>query len=569
MSGFFAKSLEEEEKTTAQLIHVDSHSNTNSPTNTNSNSSVDMISNGSGDSNELSLKPIISLSSFANDKPSLLVIFLTFLASISGFMFGYDTGYISSALVSIGHDFGHPLSYGQEQFITASTSLGALIFSILSGIFVDFFGRKPLLMFSNIMFVVGAIIQCASQDVWTMIGGRFVMGFGVGIGSLIAPLYISELAPSRFRGRLVVLNCLGITGGQLVAYGIGAGLTHVNNGWRILVGLSMIPPAIQFISFCFLPDTPRFLIMHGKLDEAEKVLIKTHPGVSVEHIRMKIIDLQEEEVEEGFATCRNPLKKWWLTVVELHKVPSNLRALFLGCALQAIQQFTGFNSLMYFSSTIFKAIGFNNSTAVSLIVAGTNFVFTVVAFFIIDKVGRRKMLLISLPFMIAFLVMNAIGFHFINIKFNDHDAIVNGNIHPWGDVIIVMMIGFVASYAVGIGNVPWQQSEMFPQKVRGVGISYATASNWAGSLIISSTFLTMLKNITPTGTFSLFAGFGLLSFILIVFCYPELSNLELEEVQDILTGGFHIQKSVKLAKARKNGIRAEIHATDSESVSTV
>ena len=563
MSGFFAKSQEEEEKTTAQLIHVDS------PTNTNSNSSVDMISNDSGDSNELSLKPIISLSSFANDKPSLLVIFLTFLASISGFMFGYDTGYISSALVSIGHDFGHPLSYGQEQFITASTSLGALIFSILSGIFVDFFGRKPLLMFSNIMFVVGAIIQCASQDVWTMIGGRFVMGFGVGIGSLIAPLYISELAPSRFRGRLVVLNCLGITGGQLVAYGIGAGLTHVNNGWRILVGLSMIPPAIQFISFCFLPDTPRFLIMHGKLDEAEKVLIKTHPGVSVEHIRMKIIDLQEEEVEEGFATCRNPLKKWWLTVVELHKVPSNLRALFLGCALQAIQQFTGFNSLMYFSSTIFKAIGFNNSTAVSLIVAGTNFVFTVVAFFIIDKVGRRKMLLISLPFMIAFLVMNAIGFHFINIKFNDNDAIVNGNIHPWGDVIIVMMIGFVASYAVGIGNVPWQQSEMFPQKVRGVGISYATASNWAGSLIISSTFLTMLKNITPTGTFSLFAGFGLLSFILIVFCYPELSNLELEEVQDILTGGFHIQKSVKLAKARKNGIRAEIHATDSESVSTV
>jgi MFS transporter, SP family, solute carrier family 2 (myo-inositol transporter), member 13 len=569
MSGFFAKSQEEEEKTTAQLIHVDSHSNTNSPTNTNSNSSVDMISNGSGDSNELSLKPIISLSSFANDKPSLLVIFLTFLASISGFMFGYDTGYISSALVSIGHDFGHPLSYGQEQFITASTSLGALIFSILSGIFVDFFGRKPLLMFSNIMFVVGAIIQCASHDVWTMIGGRFVMGFGVGIGSLIAPLYISELAPSRFRGRLVVLNCLGITGGQLVAYGIGAGLTHVNNGWRILVGLSMIPPAIQFISFCFLPDTPRFLIMHGKLDEAEKVLIKTHPGVSVEHIRMKIIDLQEEEVEEGFATCRNPLKKWWLTVVELHKVPSNFRALFLGCALQAIQQFTGFNSLMYFSSTIFKAIGFNNSTAVSLIVAGTNFVFTVVAFFIIDKVGRRKMLLISLPFMIAFLVMNAIGFHFINIKFNDHDAIVNGNIHPWGDVIIVMMIGFVASYAVGIGNVPWQQSEMFPQKVRGVGISYATASNWAGSLIISSTFLTMLKNITPTGTFSLFAGFGLLSFILIIFCYPELSNLELEEVQDILTGGFHIQKSVKLAKARKNGIRAEILATDSESVTTV
>lgn len=482
-------------------------------------------------------------------------------------MFGYDTGYISSALVSIGEDFGHPLSYGQEQFITAATSLGAFIFAILSGIFVDFFGRKPLLMFSNIMFIVGSIIQCACNTVWTMIAGRFIMGFGVGIGSLIAPLYISELAPSRFRGRLVVLNCLGITGGQLIAYAIGAGLSHVNNGWRILVGLSMIPPAVQFVAFIFLPDTPRFLIMKNKLEKAESVLVRTHPEASIESIRLKILDLQEEE-QGDIGMSKNPLSKWWKTVVELHTVPSNFRALFLSCALQGIQQFTGFNSLMYFSATIFKAIGFNNSTAVSLIIAGTNFVFTVLAFFVIDKVGRRRILLISLPFVVGFLVLNAIAFHFIDITFNDNSADVKGNIHSWGIVIIVAMICYVASYAVGIGNVPWQQSEMFPQKVRGVGISYATASNWAGSLIISSTFLTMLKTITPVGTFSLFAGFGLVSFILIVFCYPELSNLELEDVQDILTGGFQIEKSIKMANAKKKGKHLTIDA-DSDSLSSV
>ncbi|GME71371.1 unnamed protein product [Ambrosiozyma monospora] len=122
-----------------------------------------------------------------NGTPSLLVISLTFLASISGFMFGYDTGYISSALVAIGDDFGTELTYGQEQFITAATSLGALITAICAGPFTDIVGRKPVLMFSNILFVVGSVIQCASQTVWTMIVGRFVMGFGVGIGSLIAP----------------------------------------------------------------------------------------------------------------------------------------------------------------------------------------------------------------------------------------------------------------------------------------------------------------------------------------------------------------------------------------------
>ncbi|KAG0672904.1 myo-inositol transporter [Pichia californica] len=530
---------------------IDTSLNSLSSSSSSSSFVSDMFSHNSEDDDEI--KQELSISALNNEKPSLLVIFLTILASISGFMFGYDTGYISSALVSIGKSFGKELSYGEEQFITAATSLGALIMAILSGIFVDFSGRKPLLMFSNIMFIVGAIIQCAAKTVWTMIVGRFIMGFGVGIGSLISPLYISELAPSKYRGRLVILNCLGITGGQLIAYGIGAGLNHVHNGWRIVVGLSMIPPSIQFISFLFLPDTPRYLIMKNNLASAENVLKKIYPNSSIDLIKLKIFELQEENDDNLLNYNKNPFKKWWKTVVELHIIPSNFRALFISCALQAIQQYTGFNSLMYFSSTIFQAIGFENSTAVSIIVAGTNFVFTIIAFFIIDRIGRRVILLISVFLMICFLVLNAIAFHFIDITFTNNTANINSNgIHSWGIVIIVAMICFVASYAVGLGNVPWQQSELFPQRVRGVGASYATASNWCGSLIISATFLTMLENITPTGTFALFAGFGLLSFILIFFCYPELSNLELEEVQELLTDGFHIKQSMKIAKIRKN-----------------
>ncbi|CDK29194.1 unnamed protein product [Kuraishia capsulata CBS 1993] len=489
------------------------------------------------------------LMAFNNAKPSLLVICLTVLASISGFMFGYDTGYISSALVSIGKDFGSELTYGQQEFITAATSLGALISAIFAGICADLFGRKPVVMTSNVLFVVGAAIQCGAHTVWTMIAGRLVMGFGVGIGSLIAPLYISELAPSRFRGRLVVINCLGITGGQLIAYGVGAGLDQVHNGWRVVVGLSMIPPAIQLVAFFFLPETPRYLISKGKTEKAAGVISRTHPGASQALIETKIGEFMQLNNE---LPGSNVFSRTWEGIKEIHRVPSNFRALVIACALQGIQQFTGFNSLMYFSSTIFQAIGFDNSTAVSVIVAGTNFVFTLVAFFVIDRVGRRRILLIGIPGMMISLIVCAISFHYIKIEFKDGSAVLRDTkITGWGIVVIVGMVCFVATYAVGIGNVPWQQCELFPQSVRGIGASYATATNWSGSLVISATFLTMLENITPTGTFAFFAGLCLVAYVFVFFCYPELSNMELEETQAVLTGGFNIKQSKKLASARR------------------
>ncbi|ODQ82041.1 hypothetical protein BABINDRAFT_32637 [Babjeviella inositovora NRRL Y-12698] len=487
-------------------------------------------------------------------KPTVLVLVLTFVASISGFMFGYDTGYISSALVVIGTDLDNKvLSYGEKQFITSATSLGALIGAIFAGILADLYGRKKVILGSNVLFLWGAAMQTGCHTVWVMIGGRFIMGFGVGIGSLIAPLYISETAPTHFRGRLVVINCLSITGGQLVAYAIGAGVTHLHNGWRLLVGLSLIPPAVQFVMFFFLPDTPRYLISKGKLEEAKSVLARTHSDASPELIEAKV---QEMSLTVTSMAGSNPFVQSWNAIKQLHTVPSNFRALVIGCGMQGIQQFTGFNSLMYFSATIFESIGFKDSVAVSIIVAATNFVFTIVAFFIIDKVGRRRILLVGIPGMMISLIVCAIAFHFFGIKFVDGAAVVNHvGISGWGIVIIVSMICFTATYAFSIGNVPWQQSELFQQDVRGVGTAYCTATNWAGSLVISSTFLTMLQKISATGTFSFFAGLCFVSFIFIWFCYPELGGLELEETQQLLTGGFNIKASKELARRRKQAAK--------------
>ncbi|EGV65355.1 myo-inositol transporter itr1 [Yamadazyma tenuis] len=486
-------------------------------------------------------------------KPSRLVILLTLASSISGYMFGYDTGYISGALVSIGTDLSNKhLTDGEQEFITGATSLGALLGAVVGGVLANFLGRRMVLLGSNVIFVVGAIIQLAAKTVWTMIVGRFVLGWGVGIASLIAPLMISELAPSRYRGRLIVTNSMLITAGQLIAYFINWGLTRVNHGWRVSVGLCIVPAVLQFGLFWFLPDTPRFYIINNDPVNAKMVLKKVYKDADDAFI--------ESEIAEMVASNSNvpgdgPVSRAWNSVKLLHSTPANLRALILACGLQGIQQFTGFNSLMYFSATIFETCGFNNATAVSIIVAATNFTFSCVSLCIIDHVGRRKTLCIAIPIMCIALVICAIGFHFLGVKFGSSDEVIvkSSGISGWGIVVILSMVLFVGSYAIGIGTSAWTGVELFSDvNVRSAGAMFAAGTNWAGSLTISSTFLTMLEKITPTGTFSFFAGLCVISFFFIYFLYPEVSGLELEETTRLLTDGFNVKEAGRLSKERKH-----------------
>lgn len=518
------------------------------------NSSTALVNSG----NDLIVKAVSSSSSINqieyelnNLRPGKIVITLALSASISGFMFGYDTGYISSALVQIGTDLSNKiLTNGEKELITSATSLGALIGAIGGGLLANLVGRRMVLLGSNVIFVVGTIIQLVSKTVWTMIVGRFILGWGVGCASLIAPLMLSELAPAKYRGRLIVVNGLFITGGQLIAYFINWGLTRVAHGWRVSVGLCMVPAVFQFVLFYFLPDTPRFYVMNGDVIKAKDVLNKINNYPDPNYIDSIIDDMIKSNSqvpgETGFQKIINSVKL-------IHTVPANFRALILACGLQGIQQFTGFNSLMYFSATIFEALGFHNPTAVSIIIAATNFVFTCIAMSIIDKVGRRRILLICIPCMCISLVVCAIAFHYVDIKFASHTVVIETEaITGWGIVIIISMVAFVASYACGIGTVAWTGVELFSDvNVRSVGAMYAAGTNWAGSLTIASTFLTMLENITPTGTFSFFAGLCFVSFLFTYFLFPEVVGLELEETSALLSDGFNVKMAKKLSKQRK------------------
>ncbi|KJA23746.1 hypothetical protein HYPSUDRAFT_39576 [Hypholoma sublateritium FD-334 SS-4] len=497
------------------------------------------------------------------EKTTWFVWILVMCCTISGLLFGYDTGVISGALVTIGSDLGPlALSNGQKELITSSTTLGALLGGLVAGVLSDWTGRRLVLGVADVIFIAGAITQAVCHTVWSMIGGRFLIGIGVGLAACIAPLYIQELSPTRLRGRMVVLNVVMITLGQVIAYGIGAGFSNVTGGWRWMVGLGAVPAALQIVFLFFLPESPRILLRRGDKAAAHAIMKKIYAFAKPEEVDLKIKVLHitvKRSVEITESTTF--FQRFKSMVLD----PVNRRALIVGCGMQAFQQLCGFNTLMYYSATLFKEIGFNQPTAVGLIVSGTNFIFTLVALTWIDKIGRRKIMVWSAPGMVFGLTFASISFHFLTKKTGGD--LVDGTTYSttWSALVLLSMILFVASYAAGLGNVPWQQGELFSLEVRGIGTSLATATNWAGNLLIGATYLSLMAKITPAGAFGFYAGLCLLGWIFVLACFPETAGLSLEEVKLVFRDGFGIKKSYEL-RQRKKEIRAREKVRKEDSV---
>jgi len=487
------------------------------------------------------------------ERTTWFVWILVMCSTISGLLFGYDTGVISGALVTIGSDLGPAsLSDGQKEFITSSTTLGALLGGLTGGILSDWTGRRLVLGIADIIFIGGAIGQAVCHDVWSMIGGRFLIGVGVGLAACIAPLYIQELSPTRLRGRMVVLNVVMITLGQVIAYGIGAAFSQVHGGWRWMVGLGALPAALQCGFLFFLPESPRILLRRGDKTNAHRIMTRIYAFAKPEEVDLKIRVLQVSVQKSIEITESTTLTQRCQSMIF---DPINRRALIVGCGMQAFQQLCGFNTLMYYSATLFKEIGFNQPTAVGLIISGTNFIFTLVALKWIDQIGRRKIMIFSAPGMIVGLTLASVAFHFMTRKTGGN--LIDGTKYStaWSAIVLLSMILFVASYATGLGNVPWQQGELFGLEVRGIGTSLSTATNWAGNLLIGSTYLSLMAKISPAGAFGFYAGLCLLGWIFVLCCFPETAGLSLEEVKMVFKHGFGIRESQRLRRAKEE-IRA-------------
>ncbi|GAB0135445.1 hypothetical protein EsDP_00003782 [Epichloe bromicola] len=460
-----------------------------------------------------------------------------------------DTGVISATLVSIGTSLSHrELTSMDKSLITSSTSLFALLISPFSSAIADRLGRKRVILYADILFIVGAVIQAACSSVPLMIAGRCVIGAAVGAASFVVPLYIAELSPASHRGRLVTANVLFITLGQVVAYVVGWAFSTYgaqDAGWRWMVGIGAMPAGLQAAVIAFMPESPRWLVKMGRSSQAKSIIRRVNGGVTATQdastmIREIEMEVREEEEARHLRNQQSSKWKWLDGWRDLVGEGRNRRALAIACLLQGLQQLCGFNSLMYFSATIFMVIGFNSPTLTSLTVAVTNFLFTLVALGLVDKIGRRRVLLYSIPFMILGLLFTAFGFSSLSINDTQLDTPLQHGDKEAAYIILISIMMYVASYAIGLGNVPWMQSELFPLSVRSLGSGIATATNWSANLVIGLTFLPLMDTLSPPWTFILYAFICGIGYGLVWKIYPETAGLSLEEATALLERGWGV-----------------------------
>jgi SP family galactose:H+ symporter-like MFS transporter len=446
------------------------------------------------------------------------VYVVAIISALGGLLFGYDTGVISGAVLFIERDYA--LSNLLVGIVVSAVLIGAVMGAAIAGYLADLVGRRKMILVAALVFILGAIGTAFTPNVLLLIAGRIVVGLAIGIASMTAPLYISEVAPAKVRGSLVSLNQLAITVGIVVSYLIDYALAPIQ-GWRYMLGLAAIPAVILALGMLPLPDTPRWLVNHGEPDKARNVLKRIRRNEDVEK---ELVEIQTglKEQKAGRSEIFSPLVK---------------PALIIGIALAVLQQVTGINTVIYYAPKIFQFAGISSSSAAifsTLLVGIVNVAFTVVAIFLVDRVGRRPLLLVGLAGMVSSLTLLGASFYLSSL------------VGLQGTLATVGLMVYVASFAIGLGPVFWLLiSEIYPLRVRGLAMSIASEANWGSNLIIALTFLTFIQLLGLSGTFWLYAVVGVLG---LIFCYklvPETKGHTLEEIESHWRAGKHPREMEK------------------------
>ena len=351
---------------------------------------------------------------------------------------------------------------------------------------------------------------------------------------------------------MITVSTFCITGGQVLAYAIDAAFEHVPSGWRYMVGIGGIPSVMLGILLFWCPESPRQLIFHNKPEECKVVLHRIYPNATEKQVEDKIVLIQHG-VDQAVAL--NQEMSLIQSLKTLYFIPANFRALVAACGLMAIQQLCGFNALMYYSATLFSIVGFKNSIAVGSVVACTNWVFTLIALKWVDRIGRRNILIYTMWGMSASLILAAVAFHYIPL--NQATLELETDEAGWaGIVVLVAIILYVAFYATALGNVPWTANELLPMEVRALGTMMITCTNWGMNVIISSTFLSMMKGMSPSGAFGFFAVLCFLGWLAVIFCYPECALMTLEQTREVFRHGFGVRYAREWRKKHRTELKA-------------
>ena len=462
---------------------------------------------------------------------------------------GYDTGYISSVLVTIGQSLGKELTSSESELVTSLTSGGALIGAIYAGLTADRFGRKMPIWAACAVFVIGTILQTAAFSIAQFAVGRFVVGLGVGSAAMIVPLYIGELAPAKYRGRMIAFNNMSVTLGQLLASAIGAGFAQVKGeGWRATVGIGALPAIILAGLLFKCPESPRQLVAHSRHEQADAVLQRIYKTSSQEQRQAKIKAIQISIQE---ATESMHQESLWSAFRRIFTTPATGRAVLTACMISAISQLGGFNTLMYYAATLFQIVGFSNPTAVGITVSGTNFIFSIVNLVLVDRFGRRAILRVTVLGMAICMLIAAVSFHYIPIDTSTLELKTQHVGWP-GALVLVCIIFYVAFFSAGVATIAWIGTELIPLEVRAVGTMLNTVTIWATNIIIASTFLSMMKGMTPSGAFGFYCGICSVGWLFVMFCYPECKGMPLEAIREVFQHGFGVHYSKQWQRENKH-----------------
>ncbi|MGN6333713.1 MAG: sugar porter family MFS transporter [Motilibacteraceae bacterium] len=426
------------------------------------------------------------------------------VAALGGFLFGYDTGVIGAALLYLKPAFG--LSNLLQQVVVASLLLGAIVGVLVGGVVVDAVGRRRTLQVAAAVFAAGALVCAVAPDVQVLVLARFVLGTAIGTSSVVVPGYIAEIAPRETRGRLVSMNQLMITVGILVSYLVGYAFAPLQ-GWRWMLGLAAVPAVVMLLGLTRMVESPRWLLARGREDEARTALARTRGPAEVEE---EVRDIQAQAEAEQQLSYRDLLR------------PALRPALVLGMAVAATNQLVGVNAVIYYAPTILEQAGFGSSAAIlaSVGIGAINVLVTVVALLLVDRVGRRPLLLGGIvAVVVALLFLGAL------YLLPDQQGLAGG-------LLVVGLCVYIAAFAGSLGLAIWLvNSEVFPTAVRGKAAACGTVTHWTLDFAISLSVLTTISLLTPTGLFWLYAGFGVIGFFVLARRLPETKGRSLEDIE--------------------------------------
>jgi SP family galactose:H+ symporter-like MFS transporter len=448
--------------------------------------------------------------------PKAAAVFIGLLGALAGLMFGLDIGVIAGAQHFIQSDFG--ISDKVLESIVSWMMLGAAVGAVGAGWMSSGLGRKKSLLWGSLIFVVGSVLCGAAWSVSILLAGRLILGVSIGILSFTAPLYLAEIAPENIRGSMVSLYQLMITIGIFVAFLSDTAFSYSGN-WHWMLGVIAIPGALFFLGVFALPDSPRWLMMQGRKEEATRVLLRLRGNPEV-------VKQEEAEIAEQL---RIPQRGWHMFLQN----KNFRRSVGLGVLLQIVQQFTGMNVVMYYAPRIFQDMGYHTEAQMwfTAAVGLTNVLATLIAIGLVDKWGRKPILYIGFTVMALGLgivgTMMHLGIH------TQHEQIFT----------VAMLLMFIVGFAMSAGPLIWILcSEVQPLNGRDFGIAISTLTNWVANFVVGFTFLSLLNNFGQAQTFWLYGGFNVVFLLITIYLVPETKNITLEHIERNLMAGKPLRK---------------------------